>query len=1722
MKKYAKFFTFALFTFFISSVSVFAKEMTIDELGEEASKIEAEAGYVYVLGEYAFTSIYDIKQEALIIAATSVKLKDPTDLSQANIYQIVRTRDPQTFEPTGWEKGENVLGKEEMPEKVNVKFIDMHRVLEKSEATINLDINNDNFKNYTDILKDKLKFEFDKAYGDGKLTYNDEKVTGILLKNTEITLNKDDQTKFNNPIYFFAYVLEIPNATNETVVTTSGLGRKGELKWTSFDVTSNDNGKNPGIVVLVPVDSEGLKKEPSYTITIDLDGDKGEKDNVYDKTEYKLDLTGLKLQQESKMEITTDNLPQADVESISSRWGYTKSSADTYELTEVKGENKYKLTGTIVEQKINDSAFPEDERTGFYFLLSVGQNIDASLFTKATVTFPGNKSTKTNTITDKTGVTILFSTKKDKKDEPINITVDLDGEGDDYYPVTYEIDLSDVTFEKSSKFSVLDVEHGGLSSNPLESTYGWKQPDNYSVKFDTDGTTVKVSGLLPILESFESGKKPFEGKEATGYYLPFVIKTDAGKKAENTGVTVQFIHDGEDSKTLTAENFDGDDVLYILRHLDKDATDRTFKIVVDMDGTGTDYAPYEITFDWNELKLQERSITSLKLDGASEEDKKQLTAWGYSSSYNKLTPDGESNSVKLTGTMKEQVINSDAFGKGNETGYYFDFTFEIPDGIDKNNVKIARLNDPTLSGAAKKDFETNEWTNDGKLTILFRFPEDPKCEEKDGNCKLYYKVDFDGDGNEYLPTLYTIDYSGVTFKKSSLVVLDSVESTAITEEKWKGFEEDSNYKVEFDEESSTFKVTGLITIFDDDWNDSENPFGTAANDYYLAFKLAKAEVDGNDSDLIVKFLTDGDGHGEENTIGKEDFGNNKSVYVLKYLNPNKEYDNKKFTITIDFDGEDGEAYEPYTITIDWSELDFQYETKVADTIIVDPTATDNTTNRGYISDQNKNDVKNYGYDFENVGSIQIAKDGLSGYKLTGTVKEQDVEKGGFKEPTGYYVPVKIYGPTYANANGNHYLSQAEGRRKWTIFLHDEEGNYREITPSKEDYDNGYIVVLFKLKKDGSDHKLTYKIDWDGSAGKVFLEKEITISYEEEFDYQALNTITYNYKDAEGNDQTESTKVYQNEEATLKDINNLNTDYRKFDGWYNSDNSKVGESTLTINEDKDETLTAHWTLDADAFIKAVMEDLNAKEETSEKFNLTMDDATNTITIDVKDSRVLLSEMNNTNIPGAIAYILQKGEITGITLSTGDKKVEFTKDGANNLVVSKVSLDEDGNALKEKIKEGAQALFKEVLADAEENMTLSKMALNDSDFTLEISSNDKNVTLKDDDNKTYTFKFETEAITVTSEEELTKALANVKITHIYLGDNIEVTKQHDITRPVVINGDGKYKISVKEDNKNTVDSIFKVSSSGVTIDSIELSNTKMAIIVDGEGAELTTTGLKLTSIDKAGINVIKGNLNAKEVSFEGETHDIPTVLVEEANKKNAKVAIENATKNDPKFVNVKINHGELTNDTYDWIKDTYYYLNEDNIKNYVIIGFWGYSGKMGFNWLFERGNKISDFSKYFGNEDQKVTIGEKTLYFVGYGSVNRGSDLKDGAYYSDLILNLETEEAGSRSFYFANFAERENGKYVSLDESVKELEGYNSSKKYYAYKFKDKDKGLTIGELKAIDKDFAEMWQKLEEKAKEQRGAVTYEDGGEKTATDETVIDKELKLKIGHPSTEVIQP
>ncbi len=1653
MKKYSKLFIFTLLAFFISSVSVLAREMGIDELGEEASKIQPDAGYVYILGEYAFTSNYNIHQEDLIIAATSLKLENPTDLSQAVIYQIERKRD-ENYNPIGWKEGKNVLGTKKIPSKFNVKWIDMHHILEKSKATLSADIEDSKYSTYKNVLSDKLNFKTDTFYAkDAKVKIENNKVTGLLLKksHTDLYFNDEDDEKYADEEYYFATIVEVPEANKNTIITITNLnGETKKATWNEFDVQSG----TPGIVILLPIDKKDWEDsaDKQITITVDVDGDIEK--NEYAATEYKLDLSELKFQEKSEMNLTTKDLPTADVESISKDWGYTKSSADTYELKDVDGANKYKLTGTIVQQEINENVFSKDEKTGFYFLLSVGQNIDESLYNKATVTYPGNKGNKTSKITDSTGVTILFSTSDANKSKPITITVDLDGEdGDEYFPVDYEIDLKDLILEKSSKFSVESIDESGKTA--LDTAYGWTEPSKFNVKFDTTGTTVKVTGLLPILESFEEGKKPFEDDEATGYYLPFVIKTLDKTTNGSDKVTVQFIHKGEEGKTITSESFDGKDVLYILRHLDKKATDRTFEIIVDMDGDGEEYAPYTITFDWSELKLQEKTIAEVKVDGASATDKEQLKGYGYKSEVNSgVKISGTDGNYTLEGKLVEQVLNDNVFAE--KTGYYFDFTFKLPEGVKPENVKISRLTDNNLNGSGnvKKTFKESEYDKeDNSLTILYQFTEDPKCKTNSGNCKLYYSVDYDGTGDEYLPTLVTIDYSKLTFEKSSLFTiegLDSKDGSQFVDDGW--LTKEGYYtKVELDpEKANTYKVSGVLPIFtDEEWEDNENPFESDHVLYYLGLLLKLTNAPENmgpdgsiDEDTInVKFFHDENDETESAIdIFDHDFYSNKELYILKALRAANDDgspvapEDKYFTITVDLDGKDKEEYAPYTVTIDYSELKFQDSSSGASFALLD---TEN------LDDNSPEKKELEGYDFDST-TVDEVKDKLNAEQpdiepyiegIEGTIKEQTL-KSGFTNNKGYFVPIKISVPKDEDWFADY-------KNTWKLILNTESKVKKTYEPTSEEYEQGWVMVLFRLD-DSSDKKIKYEIDFDGD-GDAFLPYEYTIDYSK-LSFEEAHKLTFNGLKT-------GLTVYDGDTITEdmlpEDTPEVSDSYHNFAYWANEEGTNIVGTVITSDTEDNITLEPHWNLYSDKFIADVLEDLNKTEDSkSEDFSSEFKiedyvENSGEITITVIDPTTKLSRMNDTSIPGAIAYILSKEEINEITLSVNGEEKTFTKNGI-----------EDQAQLKKAIQDGAKELYSKILKEnfdgkTDEDVTLSDLANKEGyeSFTLKFNPEkvSKTVTLVKAPAQQgislasnievptdYKFTFESDMVVVKTQQELENALSS-KAEHIFIGDNFKVDKTIDIERKVEIDGgSSSYTITAG----SGVNTIFTVKSNAVTIKNIELKNSQnQAIIV--ENGSLTTAGVKITHSDsipesfEAGIEVKDGaSLTASNMTFDSEHYNKPLVKAEKENTKvdlkdkESKTALrvtkEKITKYSSKVVG---SYGDVKEEDLDY-KYYNYYNDSNNSKIYETI-FHNYEGR-----------QILKFVSY-NYYNEKVSLPPESVFKAFYKLTY------DGNVYELLGFT----ESRDKTVYDGN------GDYSTLPEGIvqkDELKATDDKTYYSSYK------------------------------------------------------------------------
>ena len=945
------------------------------------------------------------------------------------------------------------------------------------------------------------------------------------------------------------------------------------------------------------------------------------------------------------------------------------------------------------------------------------------------------------------------------------------------------------------------------------------------------------------------------------------------------------------------------------------------------------------------------------------------------------------------------------------------------------------------------------------------------------------------------------------------------------------------------------KLTGLIKK---NTTDVGGFSGDDKTGYYFAFVV---EVNGAKEGTTINVKGKKETNATYSNFDKKD-GDKGGIVVLMSLDPTST--DKKITVTVDIDG-DGNEYLPKVYTIDWSELDFQLDSECTKANIGN--GTDVKDKEGYVSESDKNQLKEWGYAFENAGeNLQIsAVTDNSSLKLNGTVKEQTVNGAGFADADGYYVVIKVYGPSQEQAKSNHYLSQNGNLKKWTVQFKDENGHYKDaVTPTSEEYKNGFITALIKLKdKDDSENQvITYKIDWDGD-GDYFLPYEVKIDYSG-LTYKTQNKITYIYKDDKGENKEEYDTVYEGDKVVLKDLG-IDTNYRKFDGWYKdteSGKTEVGES-LTTTADEDLTLTAHWNLDVETFMKDVVKDLNSKDTTysndfSGKFDLEQNE--NDITINVDSVNVPLTELAETSIPGTIAYILEKGEVKNITLNVGSHNVEFNSSYTNNNKNYEGSsdrdntlLEENGIALKKEIIKGAKEAFDNELSDNEETTTLDELEYEDKSFSIDIGKADETVTLVDSKGndlskeansakKKYTFTFDSDFVVVDEDSELgakkiEDALSSDKnYSTIYIDGDITTNNTITVNESVDIKpvGDAEA-ISLADADNTTVsvtsgENVFDITSGTVNISNLELKGgAKSELKVEGT-AKVTANNLILTKGEKEleeGILVTAGTLNASNITFDEETHEIPTVKVPEDKKSAVRVTLSNSTKVEGNVVDIVIHDGKWEikdsdpksysySDEYKWNKDAYYYTKKENVKDYVIVGFMdNYNLKYGMHKVCENNGSVKP-TKYEESEIVCNAKDGKTLYFVGWGRMNTSPQ---SMKYSEIITDWSTEKASKDRWYFAYYVERDENNKVTVENS--DIDGANGT--YYTYKFADKTEGMTIGELKKIDSKFAETYKKLEEKAQSSGQSVVYTNGdssGNSKADDNTKITGDIKLKVGN--------
>ena len=830
MKK-VKHLVFALLVTLLSVVTVNAKQMTAKELGEEAAKIAPKARFIFVIGKYAYTSTYDKFniQDVMLASSDSIELDKKGNMkdlvSTMTIYRIDRTYD-KNYKPTGWSIGTNeigngkALGTTSSQKKIDIRYIDYVPMQEESEATISYNLDDTKYSKYKDVLEENLKFKQEEAYGD-KLELVNGKLTGLLLKNNKITLSTEDQAKYAGAEYYFAYILEVPNASAKTTIKTDSLFGEGTISYSEFDVT--DSGKTPGVVVLVPVSYEKWQTKKKITITIDLDGN----DSEYAPTTQTIDLSGLTFQTDSKVEaidLGQNKASDSDKKTLES-WGYKSGSNKGITITkDEKDDLKYKLTGKLVEQKLLDSVYGAANADAYYFDFTIvlGNNTAKKATIKATAN--GKSESKTFQISeydDNGNLTILQRVGKDtvcKKESnegttdcTIKLEIDLDGAGKEYLPQTYTLDYSALTFEKSSLFTVTGMEKD--KANVFTESGWYNETDGYEVKVEQDKENpnkYNISGLLPILEDSDWTKEeddlPFENDGSRYYYLGLGLKLvnppeNFNKEEDSEKIDVIFDHDTLKNKfkDLIGDDFSTKATIYILKALKtaqengSPLTDdeKYFNITVDLDGEAEEYAPYTVTIDWSKLVLQTESVgdfgnyeiinSAENLDGdtaAKAELEKYKFDYskdsGVSIKQDIQEETGHQSKKGLQGTIKEQTLDQQS-GFQELKGYFVPVKIEFPgkdiDGLEKYSHSWTIILN-TEKGETKEYTPTQEEYNQGWVMVLFKI-------KNNGDKVIKYSIDFDGtpkaEGNEehkgydFIPEEYSISYADLSFIESNEV-----------------------------------------------------------------------------------------------------------------------------------------------------------------------------------------------------------------------------------------------------------------------------------------------------------------------------------------------------------------------------------------------------------------------------------------------------------------------------------------------------------------------------------------------------------------------------------------------------------------------------------------------------------------------------------------------------------------------------------------------------------------------------------------------------------------------------------------------------------------------------------------------------------------------------------------------------------------------------------------
>ncbi len=1447
MKRYGKRILTVLTGILIASaVNVNAKMMSVEELGKAAEGYESEAGFIFVVGKYAYTSNYEgFNIQDVMLASRSIdgEVINPDNVKDLvntmTIYRIDREYDGN-YQATGWSYGGTEVGNGtafgDENAKVDIKYIDYHVIAEDTTAEVSLDIDNPENSVYKDGLKQHLNFDTENFYGkdENKISIVDgNKVKGILLKKSvkDIYFNEADQKTYADAEYFLAAIVKVPGANEHTTITTTNLkGVSKTATWSDFDVQTG----TPGMFVLFSFNKKDWENSnKQITIIVDMDGTGRE----YNASPYTLDLREVEFQEESKPNVSLSEPTAADKQVLDS-WNY-----DSQINRDLKLEDG-KLTGVLVEQKLTEAAFGASNTDGFYFDfkfttpdgVSKDQIQIESLNGKE-----GSVKKKYSGFDEENNLTILYRFPDDTKKCEVGNTencklyfrIDYDGDGDKYFPTIYEIDYSQVEFEKNSKFSVTK-ELPSSAETTIKETFqkwGFKPEETFEEDFQTykdgfnietiDQHNVKISGLLPLMKLTSKDGFGEDAQNNNGYYFFYVIKTDVSKNDQNgVIVTVPQNREGMNpTKVLKQDSFDTEHEMAILMQLDpNEPAEKQFKVIVDMDGEGTEYAPYEIIFDYSEVDFQLETISSISLDESDvpETDKALLDSWNYQfpndiklSEENSTHKKGELKleDNKLTGTIKEQKLTGGGFEDESDS-YFFTYTIEPNEVKDTIEVTVT-----DIAGETSYDINDFAENSEGKqvLTILHHISKENVSKE---DKTITITIDADGkEDKHYTEETYEIDYKDVDFVDL--------------------------HEVKINDNSG--KTTETIPVYDGE--KLVEPTTPA---------VPKHEVDINQYNTFD--------HWEEQTGDSADANSDT-----------------EFTFTEGKSTE--EITEDVTLYPIW-EIDVnQYITDAITEINKKPNVQEKFELEK-VEDYNlKLEIIDRNTKIEDISDTAIAS-ALAHAIASGEIKAIELE---FADSSDKKTKFEN------NANKDEQTLKTEFATQLKEFLEKEAKKNGEST----------LNNLYTEWQKETDKELKITIDPVQTVAKI-KDKEDGASVIYHVTAEEEVAISFNAGSLD-NPDTQYVKTGDDVNSLPEpDISAEEKEYRTFDGWFKNDNEKV-TSLSDVREDT--TLTAHYKLNTEKFVEDVIKDLNSTDTShSNGFSnsFVLSSTENEITIELKKPNVSLSTLGETSIPGAIAYVLEKNEIKDISLSIDGETQQFKNDKGDS-----ESLKDQ--VIKDAKTTFNNALVK--LESSEVEATLDELEFETKTFTIKIGEvvdtvklvDNSGAEISDDTNKTYTFKFDSDFAVVNADSKL--GADNIKealesgnnYSTIYVDSDITetapITIDKDITIKSVENSEG---ISLAADTQNTItvnnqDTVIDVQGGNVTLKDLKITGGKKSELKVESGSIVTVEDIDVSGnieipteskdSDEMHANIlVEGQLTVNgTITNDNESYKTPTIAL-----------------------------------------------------------------------------------------------------------------------------------------------------------------------------------------------------------------------------------------------------